>query len=56
MLKTVTSPLMKATRWIAPRFIVDQHIGFLTLFFLLVIEAVLIVFKVRLYYAAVAAG
>ena len=56
MLKTVTSPLMKATRWIAPRFIVDQHIGFLTLFFLLVIEAVLIVFKVRLYNAAVAAG
>ncbi|MEO8442866.1 MAG: hypothetical protein ABI547_10285 [Betaproteobacteria bacterium] len=52
MLKTVTSPIMKATRFIAPRFIVDPHIGFLALFFLLLIEAVLIVFKVRLYLAA----
>ncbi len=54
MLKTVTSPIMKATRWIAPRFVVDQHIGFLALFFLLLIEAVLIVFKIRLYLAAAA--
>ena len=54
MLKTVTSPIMKATRWVAPRFIVDQHIGFLALFFLLLIEAVLIVFKIRLYLAAAA--
>ena len=52
MLKTVTSPVMKFTRWIAPRFIVDQHIGFLALFLLLVIEAVLIALKVRLYFAA----
>ena len=55
MLKTITSPIMKATRWIAPRFIVDQHIGFLALFLLLLIEAVLIAFKVRLYFAAAAA-
>ena len=55
MLKTVTSPIMKATRWVAPRFIVDQHIGFLALFFLLLIEAVLIAFKVKLYLAAAAA-
>ena len=52
MLKTVTSPVMKAARWIAPRFILDQHIGFLALFLLLVIEAVLIAFKIRLYLAA----
>lgn len=56
MLRTVTAPIMKATRWIAPRFVVDQHIGFLALFFLLVLEAILILFKVRLYFAAVAAG
>ena len=55
MLKTITSPIMKATRWIAPRFIVDQHIGFLAMFLLLLIEAVLIAFKVRLYFAAAAA-
>ena len=52
MLKTVTSPVMKTARWIAPRFILDQHIGFLALFMLLVIEAVLIALKIRLYLAA----
>ena len=56
MLRTITAPIMKATRWVAPRFVVDQHIGFLALFFLLVLEAILILFKVRLYYAAAAAG
>ncbi len=53
LLKTVTAPIMKATRFVAPRFIVDAHIGFLALFLLLVIEAVLIVLKIRLYFAAV---
>ena len=55
MLKTITAPIMKTTRWIAPRFIVDQHIALLAFFFVLVLEAILIVLKVRLYYAAVAA-
>ena len=54
ILKTVTSPIMKLTRFIAPRFIVDQHIGLLALFFLLLIEAVLIAFKIWLYLAAAA--
>ena len=54
MLKTVTAPIMKLTRIIAPRFVVDQHIGFLALFFLLVLEVLLIVFKIRLYLAAAA--
>ena len=52
LLKTVTLPIMKATRFIAPRFIIDAHIGFLALFFLLLIEAVLIFLKIRLYFAA----
>jgi len=47
MLKMVTSPVMKLTRMIAPRFVVDQHIGFLALFFLLLLEAILIVLKIR---------
>lgn len=55
MLKTITAPIMKAARWIAPRFIVDQHIAFLALFLLLLLEVILIVLKVKLYYAAVAA-
>ena len=54
MLKTVTSPVTKFTRMIAPRFIVDQHIGFLALFLLLLLEAILIVVKIRLYLAAIA--
>ena len=56
ILKTVTAPIMKLTRFIAPRFIVDQHIGVLALFLLLLFEAILIVAKIRLYLAAVAAG
>ena len=51
LLKTVTAPIMKATRFIAPRFIIDAHIGFLALFFLLLIEAILIFLKIRLYFA-----
>lgn len=53
MLKTVTAPIMKFTRLIAPRFVVDQHIGFLALFLLLLLEAILIVLKIRLYLAAI---
>jgi hypothetical protein len=53
VLKTVTAPIMKATRFIAPRFVVDAHIGFLALFFLLVLEAILIVLKIWLYLDAV---
>lgn len=56
MLKTITAPIMKLTRIIAPRFIVDQHIGFLALFLLLLLEAILIVLKIRLYLAAIATG
>ena len=55
MLKTITAPIMKATRWLAPRFVVDQHIAFLALFLLLLLEVILIVLKVKLYYAAAAA-
>lgn len=54
ILKTITAPIMKVTRWIAPRFVVDQHICFLALFFLLLLEAILIVIKIRLYIAAAA--
>ena len=52
LLRTITSPIMRATRFIAPRFVVDAHIGFLALFFLLLAEAILIVLKIRLYLAA----
>jgi hypothetical protein len=35
LIKTLTSPVMKATRWITPRVVLDQHLG-LVAFFLLV--------------------
>jgi hypothetical protein len=54
LLKTVTSPIMKATRIVAPRFVVDAHIGFVALFLLLVLEVILIALKIWLYLDAVA--
>ena len=44
--KMLTSPVTKVTRWIAPRFIVDQHIGFLAFFLIVVAWMVLILAKV----------
>lgn len=55
VLKTVTAPIMKATRFAAPRFVVDAHIGFLALFYLLVLEGILIALKIWLYLEAVGA-
>lgn len=53
LLKTVTAPIMRFARLVAPRFVVDAHIGFVALFLLLVIEAILIVLKIWLYLDAV---
>lgn len=46
--KMLTSPVTKVTRFIAPRFIVDQHIGFLAFFLLMVLWAVLTIAKINL--------
>lgn len=48
VLKTITSPVFKATRFLAPRFIVDQHIGFLAFFLLMVLWVALTVTKIRM--------
>ena len=37
MFATVTRPLMRATRFITPRFIVDQHIWMVALFLVILI-------------------
>ena len=52
ILKTVTAPIFKATRFIAPRFIVDQHIGFLAFFLLMVLWVALTMTKIKLVLAA----
>ena len=53
MFATVTAPVMKVTRAITPRFIVDQHIGLVAFFLLVVLWVVALALKVQ---AAIAAG
>jgi hypothetical protein len=52
ILKAITSPVMKLSRAITPRVVLDQHIGFVALFVVLIVEALLIVAKVYLVLAA----
>jgi hypothetical protein len=47
--KTLTSPVMKATRWITPRVVLDQHIGLVAFFLLIVLWLALTVMKIRIY-------
>jgi hypothetical protein len=47
--KTLTSPVMKATRWITPRVVLDQHIGLVAFFLLMVLWLALTVMKIRIY-------
>jgi hypothetical protein len=44
---TVTSPIMKATRFITPRLIVDQHIGFVAFLLLAALWVAALALKVR---------
>ena len=44
---TSTQPLMKATRRITPRFIVDQHIGLVAFFLLVILWVVALALKVH---------
>lgn len=48
ILKTVTDPITRLTRAIAPRFILDQHIGLLAFFLLGLVWVGLTIAKVRL--------
>jgi hypothetical protein len=47
MFATVTQPIMKATRFITPRFIVDQHIGFVAFFLVAVLWLAALVLKIN---------
>jgi len=48
LFKTLTSPVMKVTRWITPRVILDQHLGLVAFFLLVVVWLVLTVVKIRI--------
>lgn len=52
ILKTLTMPVMKFARLITPRVIIDQHIGWVALFLLLLAEVLLIVAKISLHLEA----
>ena len=44
---TVNMPMFRATRFVTPRFIVDQHVGFVTFFLLSVAWFALVLAKVH---------
>lgn len=48
--KVVTNPIMKFTRLITPKIIIDSHIGFVAFFILIVFEITLIVTKIYVVY------
>jgi hypothetical protein len=47
MFATVTAPIMKAARFVTPRFIVDQHLGLVAFFLLCVLWVVALALKVQ---------
>ena len=46
--KIITSPVMKATRFITPRIVLDQHIGLVAFFLLTLIWLVLTALKIKM--------
>jgi hypothetical protein len=46
--KAITSPVMKVTRWITPRVILDRHLGLVAFFLLMVLWLGLTVAKIRI--------
>ena len=48
LFKTLTSPVMKVTRWITPRIVLDRHLGLVAFFLLIVLWVGLTVMKIRL--------
>ena len=49
-------PVMKFARLITPRIVIDQHIGWVALFLLLVAEVLLILAKISLHLEAAGAA
>ncbi len=46
--KTVTSPVMKLTRWITPRVVLDRHLWLVAIFLLVVLWLGLTIMKIRI--------
>ena len=56
LFRTLTSPVTRAARAITPRVILDQHIGLVAFFLLIVLWLVLTAIKIKLVLDASAAG
>jgi NADH:ubiquinone oxidoreductase subunit H len=56
ILKTMTMPVFKFARWITPRVILDQHLGWVALFIVLLAEVLLISAKITLHVQAASGG
>lgn len=52
ILKAITAPAIKVTRFIAPRFVQDRQIGYLAFILVLIIWVVLTIAKIRLILAS----
>ena len=48
LLKVLTRPFTAAARWITPRQVADAHVGFVALFFLVLVWVVVTLEKIRL--------
>jgi hypothetical protein len=46
--KTVSSPVMKLTRWITPRIVLDRHLWLVALFLLIVLWIGLTIMKISI--------
>jgi len=46
--KTLTSPVMKATRWITPRIVLDRHLWLVAVFLLIVLWLGLTIMKIKI--------
>ena len=48
LFKILTSPVMKATRWITPRVVLDRHLWLVALFLLMVLWLGLTAMKIKI--------
>ena len=56
LFRTLTSPVMKVTRLITPRVVLDQHLGLVAFFLLVVLWVVLTALKIKMVLDASAAS
>ena len=47
LFKTLTSPVTRVTRWITPRIVLDQHVGLVAFFLMMVLWLALVIFKAK---------